>query len=126
MRQPFGTAPPKLFQLKAGKLYIQLASDKDRRRVLRLIKDNLDPERRVFVGVIDHIDPKAETAEEVCDRVLEAAEYVPIYQLGTTDDCGFSPFGDDLSTARDLAFEIITARILGTALAAKRLEQRIP
>ena len=34
--------------------------------------------------------PQIETAEEVRDRILEAAEYIPIEQLGTTDDCGFS------------------------------------
>jgi 5-methyltetrahydropteroyltriglutamate--homocysteine methyltransferase len=56
--------------------------------------------------------------EEVRDRVLEAAEYIPIAQLGTTDDCGFSPFSDDTSTTRDTAFEKIRARVVGTALAA--------
>ena len=61
------------------------------------------------------------TAEEVRDRVLEAAEFLPIGQLGTTDDCGFSPFADDVSTARDLAFAKIRARVEGTALAAAHL-----
>ena len=32
--------------------------------------------RRIFVGVIDPIDPRVETAEEVRDRVLEAARYI--------------------------------------------------
>jgi 5-methyltetrahydropteroyltriglutamate--homocysteine methyltransferase len=41
--------------------------------------------------------------------------------LGTTDDCGFSPFGDDTSTARDIAFEKIRARVEGTKLAARLL-----
>ena len=41
------------------------------------------------------------------DRVLEAARYIPVEQLGTTDDCGFSPFCDDTSTTRDTAFEKI-------------------
>jgi 5-methyltetrahydropteroyltriglutamate--homocysteine methyltransferase len=57
----------------------------------------------------------------VRDRVLEAAEFIPIAQLGTTDDCGFSPFADDTSTARDTAFAKIRARVLGTALAADAL-----
>ncbi|MEP6943406.1 MAG: 5-methyltetrahydropteroyltriglutamate--homocysteine methyltransferase, partial [Betaproteobacteria bacterium] len=47
-----------------------------------------------------------------------AAGYIPLAQLGTTDDCGFSPFSDDTSTSRDVAFEKIRARIVGTALAA--------
>jgi 5-methyltetrahydropteroyltriglutamate--homocysteine methyltransferase len=53
--------------------------------------------------------------------VLEAAEYIPPSRLGTTDDCGFSPFADDISTARDIAFEKIRARVLGTELAAQQL-----
>jgi 5-methyltetrahydropteroyltriglutamate--homocysteine methyltransferase len=72
--------------------------------------------------VTDPINPRVETAEEVCERVLEAAEYIQLDQLGTTDDCGFSPFGDDVSTSRDLAFQKIRARVAGTALAAERLQ----
>lgn len=79
---------------------------------------------RVFVGVVSPIDPHIETPEEVRDRVLEAAEYVPVEQLGTTDDCGFSPFSDDTSTTRDTAFAKIRARVLGTGLAAERLGGR--
>jgi 5-methyltetrahydropteroyltriglutamate--homocysteine methyltransferase len=60
----------------------------------------------------------------VRDRVLEAAEYIPIEQLGTTDDCGFAPFADDTSTSRDTAFAKIEARVRGTALAAETLSGR--
>jgi 5-methyltetrahydropteroyltriglutamate--homocysteine methyltransferase len=55
--------------------------------------------------------------------VLEAARYIPPAQLGTTDDCGFSPFSDDTSTSRDTAFAKIRARVLGTQLAAEILGQ---
>ena len=113
---------PRLFQLKATNFYIQLASERDRRRVLRLVRANLGSSQRIFVGVTDPINPRLETAEEVCSRVLEAAESIPLQQLGTTDDCGFSPFGDDVSTSRDLAFQKIRARVLGTALASERLQ----
>ena len=41
--------------------------------------------------------------------------------LGTTDDCGFSPFSDDTSTTRDTAFAKIRARVLGTQLAEIQL-----
>ena len=75
----------------------------------------------MFVGVVAPIDPRVETPEEVRDRVLEAAEYIPLDQLGTTDDCGFSPFCDDTSTSRDTAFAKIRARVRGTALAAEVL-----
>jgi len=71
--------------------------------------------------VIDPINPRIETPEEVRDRVLEAAEYIPLAQLGTTDDCGFAPFSDDTSTARETAFEKIRARVIGTDLASREL-----
>ena len=85
----------------------------------------MKPDQRVFVGVVAPIDPRVETPEEVRDRVLEAAQYIPVEQLGTTDDCGFSPFCDDTSTSRDTAFAKIRARVLGTALAAEMLGGRL-
>ena len=112
---------PSLFQLKAGNFYVALAGERDRIRVLKIISEFLRPNQRVFVGVVAPIDPRIETPEEVCERVLEAAEYIPLEQLGTTDDCGFSPFCDDTSTSRETAFAKITARVRGTELAAQRL-----
>ena len=53
--------------------------------------------------------------------MLEASDFIPLIQLGTTDDCGFSPFGDDLSTARETAFAKIRARVEGTQLAGEQL-----
>src|SRR5712664_1905994 len=108
---------PSLFELRAGNFYIALAGERDGRHVLKIIRTCLKPDQRVFVGVIAPIDPRIETAEEVRDRVLEASEYIPIEQLGTTDDCGFSPFSDDTSTNRDTAFAKIGARVMGTELA---------
>jgi 5-methyltetrahydropteroyltriglutamate--homocysteine methyltransferase len=118
----YGELLPTLFELQVGNFYIQLASEQDRRRVLGIIKRHAKPGQRLFVGVIDPINPRIETADEVCDRVLEAAEFIPLAQLGTTDDCGFAPFGDDTSTARDTAFAKISARVAGTKLAAKVLK----
>jgi 5-methyltetrahydropteroyltriglutamate--homocysteine methyltransferase len=112
---------PALFRLHAGRFYIQLASERDPERVLRLIREHRAPEQIVFVGVTDPIDPTVETSEQVCDRTLVAAEYIPVQFLGTTDDCGFAPFSDDGSTSRDVAFAKIRARVEGTALAAERL-----
>ena len=71
--------------------------------------------------MIDPIDPRVESAEEVRDRVLEAAAVLPVERLGTTDDCGFSPFADDTSTSRDVAFAKIAARVEGTRLASEQL-----
>jgi 5-methyltetrahydropteroyltriglutamate--homocysteine methyltransferase len=110
---------PSLLQLKVGNFYVALAGERDRPRVLKTIRDYLKPDQRIFVGVVAPIDPRVESPEEVRDRVLEAAAYIPVDQLGTTDDCGFAPFSDDTSTSRDTAFEKIRARVLGTALAAE-------
>ena len=112
---------PGLFSLNAGTFYIQLASELDRPRVLRSIAEHSRPNQRIFVGVIDPIDPRIETAEEVRDRVLEAAGHIEPARLGTCDDCGFAPFGDDTSTSRETAFAKIRARVAGTQLAATEL-----
>ncbi len=112
---------PSLFELNAHSFYIQLASELDRRRVLGVIKQYAKPDQLIFVGVIDPIDPRVESPEEVRDRVLEAVEYIDPSRLGTCDDCGFSPFGDDTSTGRETAFEKIRARVAGTELAAREL-----
>ena len=112
---------PELFQLNVGRFYLQMASEPDRNRILALVRQLLNPSHTVFVGVIDPIDPKVETAAEVRDRVLEAASLLPVEQLGTTDDCGFAPFADDTSTSREIAFRKIRARVEGTELAARLL-----
>ena len=113
---------PSLFELKAGNFYIALAGERDPARVLQIIAQYAKPWQRIFVGVIDPLDPRIETAQEVCARVLQAAAYIPLAQLGTTDDCGFSPFCDDDSTTRETAFAKIRARVEGTAMAARQLE----
>jgi 5-methyltetrahydropteroyltriglutamate--homocysteine methyltransferase len=112
---------PSLFELKAGNFYIALAGERDRPHVLKIIRKYRKPDQRVFIGVTAPVDPRIETPEEVRDRVLEACDYIPVEHLGTTDDCGFSPFSDDTSTSRDTAFAKIRARVLGTALAKKRI-----
>jgi 5-methyltetrahydropteroyltriglutamate--homocysteine methyltransferase len=112
---------PGLLSLDAGRFYLELAGESDPRAVLETIRANLKPGQLIFVGVTNPIDPAVETAEQVRDRVLLAAEYIPLDQLGTTDDCGFAPFADDTSTARDTAFAKIKARIDGTKLAEAQL-----
>ncbi|HWC86700.1 MAG TPA: cobalamin-independent methionine synthase II family protein [Solirubrobacteraceae bacterium] len=118
---PYQELLPSLLELKAGNFYIQLASEKDPRSVLEVIRENAKPGQRIFIGVIDPIDPRVETADEVRDRVLQAAEYIPVDRLGSTDDCGFAPFGDDTATPRDVAFAKIRARVEGTQMASDQL-----
>jgi len=112
---------PELFRLKVGRFYVQLASERNRRRVLSTMRSLLKPGQLLFVGVTDPINPRVESPEDVRNRVIEAVEIIPVSSLGTTDDCGFSPFADDTSTSRETAFAKITNRVAGTALAAKVL-----
>ena len=112
---------PDLFEMHVGNFYLQLASEPDRVRVLKIIKQYLKADQKAFIGVIDVLNPVIETSAEVRDRVLEAAEYIPLAQLGTTDDCGFSPFCDDVSTTRETAFAKIKTRVEGTKLAEQKL-----
>lgn len=115
---------PSLFELKAGNFYVALAGEADPERVLKIIAQYLKSDQRVFVGVIDPLDPRIETPDQVCARVLQAARFIPVAQLGSTDDCGFSPFCDDQSTSRETAFAKIRARVEGTALARAILLER--
>ncbi len=112
---------PDLFQLNAGRFYLQMASEPDRKRSLQIVQLAVKPHQTVFIGVIDPINPTIETPDQVRDRVLEAASFLSLNQLGVTDDCGFSPFADDTSTARDTAFAKIKSRVEGVNLASKEL-----
>ena len=115
---------PSLFELQAGSFYIALAGEPDRTHVLKIIRKYLKPGQRIFVGVVSPIDPRIEHPKEIRDHILEAARYIPVEQLGTTDDCGFSPFCDDTSTTREKAFAKIRSRVEGTALAEEIINDR--
>src|SRR5262249_36011381 len=112
---------PELFQLEVGNFYIQLASEREPERVLAILGKHARPGRRIFVGVVDPIAKAIETKETVRDRIVAAARHVDPACLGSTDDCGFSPFADDLSTSRETAFAKIRARVEGNALASELL-----
>ncbi len=122
---PSGGLLPHLFAINAGSFFLQMASEADREKVLGTVRDtlaaNVPANVKVFVGVTDPISPRVETPEEVRDQILQAAEHIPVDQLGSCDDCGFSPFGDDVSTSRDIAFEKIRNRVEGTRLASESL-----
>ncbi len=81
-----------------------------------------------FIGVINPLDPAVETPQQVRDDLLLAAKHIPVERLGSTDDCGFSPFSIDVKpkhgspdVARDIAFKKISARVKGTVMAAEKL-----
>jgi 5-methyltetrahydropteroyltriglutamate--homocysteine methyltransferase len=118
---PYEELIPELFNLDVGNFFVQMASEKHPDQALSEIARNLKPHHKVFVGVTDVNSPEIESPEVVRDRVLAAAKYIPVAQLGTTDDCGFSPFADDAGTSREIAFAKIKARVEGTKLAEAAL-----
>lgn len=126
---------PELFQIEAGYFLVQAASEKDPDRVARLVGRELAAlsaagraAPRVLLGVTNPTHPKLETAEEVRDQLVRAARFVPPELLGSTDDCGFSPYLIDEKPrhgspdhAREVAFAKIAARVRGTELATAEL-----
>ena len=77
---------PSLFKMNAGYFLMQLASEKDRERVYKLvgrhIREDAHGVRPVcFVGVINTLDPRVESPEEVADALLTAAKYIPADRL---------------------------------------------
>lgn len=112
---------PSLFKINAGNFYVALRGEEDTKKVLRLIGKVIRPFQRVFIGVTNPNSCKLETAEEVRDLILQAAQFIPVAQLGTTDDCGFSPFADDKSTSRELVYKKISARLAGSRMAQAKL-----
>lgn len=117
----YTTLIPRFMTLDCGRFFMQLASEADPGAALATVAAHLQPHQQVFIGVIDVCNEAIETPEMVRDRVLAAAQHIPVGQLGTTDDCGYSPFSDDVATSRDTAFAKITARVEGTGMAAEQL-----
>lgn len=112
---------PQFMTLDVGRFFMQMASESDPGVALAEVAKHLKADQRVYVGVIDVINEEVESVQTVRDRVLAAAEHIPADQLGTTDDCGYSPFSDDVATSRDTAFAKIAARVEGTQAAAEEL-----
>ena len=124
---------PSMFEMNAGYFLIQLASEQDKERVYSLCGEHSREDaggvaQVCFVGVINPLHPRVESAQEVCDAVVQASHHIPKERLGTTDDCGFSPFSIDVKpkhgspdVARDIAFQKIEARVQGTRMASEKL-----
>jgi len=124
---------PSMFKMNAGYFLIQLASETDKERVYKLLGEHSREDANgvpqvCFIGVINPQNPRIETPEEVRDDLLLAAKYIPVERLGSTDDCGFSPFSIDVKPkhgspdfARDVAFQKIESRVKGTQMASEKL-----
>ncbi|QLI69528.1 Methionine synthase [Metarhizium brunneum] len=130
---PYNQLLPSLFKINAGYFLIQLSSETDRESMYRIIGESIRQDAEgvkqvAFIGVISPINPRIETPEEIADQLVMASQYIPIDQMGATDDCGFSPFSIDVKPkhgspdlARDVAFQKISNRVQGAKMASERL-----
>lgn len=130
---PYNNLLPEMFKINAGYFLIQLASERDKDPVYESIGKNLRSDadgvtQMAYLGVTNPQNPRVESAEEIADRLVRAADFIPKEQIGSTDDCGFSPFSIDEKpnhgspdSARDVAFQKIKNRVDGTRAAAERL-----
>ena len=130
---PYSDLLPSMFGINAGYFLIQLASERDKDPVYQLIGENLRDDangvaQMAYIGVINPLNPRVESPEEVRDALVRAANFIPKEQLGATDDCGFSPFSIDEKPshgspdfARETAWQKIRNRVEGTRLAADKL-----
>jgi methionine synthase II (cobalamin-independent) len=130
---PYNNLLPEMFTINAGYFLIQLASEREKDPVYESIGKNLRTDadgvtQMAYIGVINPGNPRVESADEVAGRLVRAADFIPAEQLGSTDDCGFSPFSIDEKPnhgspdyARDVAFQKITNRVEGTRRAAEKL-----
>jgi methionine synthase II (cobalamin-independent) len=135
---PYSDLLPSLFAMNAGYFLIQFASEREKDPVLELIgKHSREDANGVgqvcFIGVTNPQNPRVESAQEICDLLVRAADFIPKERLGSTDDCGFSPFSIDEKPlhgspdyARDVAFQKIAHRVEATRMAAERLGVAVP
>ena len=130
---PYSDLLPSMFRMNAGYFLIQMASERDKDPVLKMIGEHSRDDangvpQMCYIGVINPGNPRVESAQEVADALARAANFIPRERLGATDDCGFSPFSIDEKPnhgspdyAREVAFQKITNRVEGTRMAAEKL-----
>ncbi|MGH3710775.1 MAG: 5-methyltetrahydropteroyltriglutamate--homocysteine methyltransferase, partial [Pseudonocardiaceae bacterium] len=130
---PYNNLLPSMFQINAGYFLIQLASERDKDPVYRSIGEHLRDDadgvaQMAYIGVCVTQSPRPESAEEIRDNLVRASNFIDKQRIGSTDDCGFSPFSIDEKPnhgspdyARDIAFQKIKNRVEGTRMAAEKL-----
>ena len=125
---PYNNLLPEMFKINAGYFLIQLASERDKDPVYESIGQHSRDDQMTYIGVTNPGNPRVESPQEICDALVRAADFIPKERLGSTDDCGFSPFSIDEKPnhgspdyAREVAFQKIANRVEGTRMAAEKL-----
>jgi 5-methyltetrahydropteroyltriglutamate--homocysteine methyltransferase len=124
---------PELLQIEAGYFLVHAAGEEDPDRVAQLLgaqisKKPAQTAPRILLGVTRPTHPRLETPHEIQRQLVRAARFIPAELLGSTDDCGFSPYQIDEKPrhgspdfARRVAFAKIAARVQGTKQATAEL-----
>ncbi|HEY2724596.1 MAG TPA: 5-methyltetrahydropteroyltriglutamate--homocysteine methyltransferase [Pseudonocardiaceae bacterium] len=130
---PYNNLLGTMFDINAGYFLIQLATERDKDPVYESIGQHLRDDangvaQMAYIGVISTSSPRVETPEEISRALERASNFIPRERLGTTDDCGFSPFSIDEKPnygspdyGRDVAFQKIKSRVEGSRMAAEKL-----
>jgi methionine synthase II (cobalamin-independent) len=130
---PYNNLLSTMFDINAGYFLIQLASERDRDPVYETIGKNLRSDadgvaQMAYLGTTVTQSPRVESAQEIADQLIRAANFIDKNQIGSTDDCGFSPFSIDEKPnhgspdyAREVAFGKIKSRVEGSRMAADKL-----
>jgi methionine synthase II (cobalamin-independent) len=130
---PYNNLLGSMFDINAGYFLIQCASERDKDPVFRSIGEHLRSDadgvvQMAYIGSTVTQSPRVESPQEIADNLIRAANFIDKNQIGSTDDCGFSPFSIDEKPnhgspdyARDVAFGKIAARVEGSRLAAEKL-----
>ena len=125
---PYNNLLPEMFKINAGYFLIQLASEREKDPVYESIGQHSRDDQMCYIGVTNPGSPRVGKRPGNLRPIVRAADFIPKERLGTTDDCGFSPFSIDEKPnhgspdyAREIAFQKITARVEGTRMAAEKL-----
>jgi methionine synthase II (cobalamin-independent) len=88
---PYNNLLPEMFKINAGYFLIQLKSEREKDPVYesigKYLRDDADGVTQMaYIGVLNVASPRVESAQEVCDQLVRAANFIDKQQLGSTDD----------------------------------------
>ena len=105
---------PHFLEIKADVLTFEMASSDG--KDLHIFKE-YPTDKKIAIGVINHVNNQVETPEKIADLLVKAAKYIDPDKLIATSDCGFGREG----MSRRIVFYKLKALVEGAKLASKRL-----
>src|ERR1700736_5567414 len=85
---PYSDLLPSMFRMNAGYFLIQMASERDKDPVLKMIGEHSRDDangvpQMCYIGVTVTQSPRAESPEEIRDALMRAANFIPRERLGS-------------------------------------------